>query len=196
VQVALFGAAAGLTKYEGLPRVGVVVVALVVVAVLARCRTYALPALVLAVAAGLAYLPWLALRWQHGIAASAEHVNQLQPAAFGAVVVTVVAVLAGIRTGGGVLVALAAGLPAGRRVLDSRYRLLTVVVLGQLVATFVAFLISDTAPDVQARTSATRLIEQFLPVALFASAVWLAEVFQSRPPPGANTFDLIIGRGR
>jgi hypothetical protein len=41
-------------------------------------------------------------------------------------------------------------------------RLLTLVVLGQLLATLLAFLISETAPDIQARTSATRLIEQFL----------------------------------
>ena len=44
-----------------------------------------------------------------------------------------------------------------------------------VLATLLAFLISETAPDVQARTSATRLIEQFLPVALFASALWLAD---------------------
>jgi len=152
-----------------------VVLALLVEALLARCRKHVQPALVLGVAAVVGYLPWLAFRWLHGIGATSEHISQFQPAALGAVLLAVVAVLGGVRTGGGVLAAALVWLTAGRQLLQPGYRLLTLVVLGQLIATLVAFLISETAPDVQARTSATRLIEQFLPVALFVSALWLAE---------------------
>jgi len=48
------------------------------------------------------------------------------------------------------------------------------IVLGQLVATLVAFLLSDTSPDVEVRTAATRLFEQFLPCSL-AAAVGLSK---------------------
>jgi hypothetical protein len=58
---------------------------------------------------------------------------------------------------------------------------LVLIVIGQAVATLLAFLISETAPDIQARTSATRLIEQFLPIALFTVALLAGP---------------IIGRGR
>jgi hypothetical protein len=184
VHVALFGAATALTKYEGLPRVGIVVLALLVEALLARCRKHVQPALVLGVAAVVGYLPWLAFRWLHGIGATSEHISQFQPAALGAVLVAVLAVLGGVRTGGGVLAVALAWLTAGRQLLRPAYRLLTLVVLGQLVATLVAFLISETAPDVQARTSATRLIEHFLPVALFASALWLSALL--RPASSAS----------
>src|SRR5262249_19174133 len=175
VHIALFGAAATLTKYEGLPRVGVVVLALLVEALLARCREHVQPALPLSVAAVVGYLPWLAFRWLHGIGATSEHISQFQPAALGAVLLAVVAVLGGVRTGGGVLAAALVWLTAGRQLLQPGYRLLTLVVPGQLIATLVAFLISPTAPDVQARTSATRLIPQFLPVRLFLSALCLAD---------------------
>ena len=86
VHIALFGAAAALTKYEGLPRVGVVVLALLVEASLARCRKHVQPALALGVAAVVGYLPWLAFRWLHGIGATSEHINQFQPAALGGAV--------------------------------------------------------------------------------------------------------------
>ncbi len=185
VHVAIFGGAAALTKYEGLPRVGVVILALLIEAALARCRRHAVPALVLGGAALIAYLPWLAFRFTHGITATSEHIAQFQPAAIGAVLVTIVAVLAGVRTGGGVLVALIGLLLAGRQLVAPRYRLLTLVVLGQAAATLLAFLVSETAPDVQARTSATRLIEQFLPLALFATALWLADRLSPRPFPSA-----------
>src|SRR5262245_31228146 len=78
VHIALFGAAAALTKYEGLPRVGVVVLALLVEALLARCRKHVQPALALGVAAVVGYLPWLAFRWLHGIGATSEHISQIQ----------------------------------------------------------------------------------------------------------------------
>jgi hypothetical protein len=188
VHIALFGAAAALTKYEGLPRVGVVVLALLVEALLARCRKHVQPALVLGVAALVGYLPWLAFRWLHGIGATSEHISQFQPAALGAVLLAVVAVLGGVRTGGGVLAAALVWLTAGRQLLQPGYRLLTLVVLGQLIATLAAFLISETAPDVQARTSATRLIEQFLPVALFVSALWLSTLL--RPESSASKSSL------
>ena len=136
---------------------------------------HAQPAVVLGVAAALGYLPWLAFRSVHGIAVTSEHINQFQPAAIGSVLVALIAVLGGVRTGGGALAAVLTWLLAARDLLSPRFRLLTLVVLGQVLATLLAFLISETAPDVQARTSATRLIEQFLPVALFASALWLAD---------------------
>jgi hypothetical protein len=176
IQAALFGAAAALTKYEGLPRVGVVVAAVLLVALVDRCRSRAVAGLVFGAAAGLAYVPWLAFRWLHGISGSNEHVGQFQPQAIGPLLATLAGVFAGVRTGGGVLIAILAWAMAGRRLVEPRYRLLTLVVAGQLLATLVAFLISDTTPDVQARTSATRLVEHFLPLALFAAALWLDEL--------------------
>jgi hypothetical protein len=47
-------------------------------------------------------------------------------------------------------------------------------VVGQLAATLVGFLLSATSPELEVRTSATRLFEQFLPLALFVGAVGLA----------------------
>jgi len=52
-------------------------------------------------------------------------------------------------------------------------RLLVLVVLGQMVATLVAFLLSNVSPEVEVRTSATRLVEQVLPLALFTMAIGL-----------------------
>jgi hypothetical protein len=192
VHVALFGAAAALTKYEGLPRVGVVLVALLIEALLARCRRHALPALMLGVAGVVGYLPWLLFRWLHDVGATAEHISQFQPAALGAVLVALVAVLGGVRTGGGVLAVVLTWILAARELATPRYRLLSLVVLGQVVATVLAFLVSETAPDIQVRTSATRLIGQFLPVGLFLSALWLTD-HVSRSPGDA---DSIIARGR
>ena len=61
VQVAVFGAAAALTKFEGAPRIGVVVVVLAIDAALARRRAGILPALVLALAASGGWLVWTVL---------------------------------------------------------------------------------------------------------------------------------------
>jgi hypothetical protein len=174
VQVAVFGAAAALTKYEGLPRVGIVVAALAINGL--WCRTAIRPALVLTGSAIVSYAPWLVFRHLHGIAATSEHLAQLQPQALGTVLTTSVQVLAGVRTGGAVVVALLAFVAAGRKPFEREWRLLTMIVVGQLAATFGAFLVSEAAPDVQVRTSLTRLLEQFLPLALFAAAAWLTNV--------------------
>jgi hypothetical protein len=177
VQAALFAAAAALTKYEALPRLGVLVVAVITVAALERCLSQrSLPALTVALAAALAYLPWLAYRALHGVTTSSEHLSQFQPQALGATLIALLAVFGGIRTGGALLVAAATAVLAGPRLLRPRYRLLTLAVVLQLLATILAFLVSDTAPDVQARTSATRLFAHWLPIALFATALWLDEV--------------------
>jgi hypothetical protein len=176
IQAALFGAACALTKYEGLPRIAVVLLAVLLLAALERCWSRALPALVVAAAVAVAYAPWLAYRALHGIAGSTEHLSQLQPQAVGAMLGALVGVFAGVRTGGALLISALAAVLAGPRLFAPRYRLLTLVVAGQVLATLLAFLVSETAPDVQARTSATRLFEHFLPLALFLAALWLDEV--------------------
>jgi hypothetical protein len=176
VQAALFGAAAALTKYEGAPRVGVLVLVVMLIALFERCLRRALPAVTIGLAVSAAYLTWLAFRGVHGIATTSEHLSQFQPQAVGSVLGALVGVFGGVRTGGALVVVGLAAVLAGRRLMEPRYRLLSLVVLGQVVATVLAFLVSDTAPDVQARTSATRLFEHFLPLALFAVALWLDEV--------------------
>jgi hypothetical protein len=62
-------------------------------------------------------------------------------------------------------------------------RLISLVVLGQLAVTLLAFLVSSTSPDVAVRTTATRLFEHFMPLALFAAAVALTaqSVTYNRP---------------
>jgi len=177
VQAALFAAAASLTKYEGLPRVAVLVLAILVIAIVERClRERTLPALTTGAASIVAQGPWLAYRATHAVAASSEHLSQFQPQALEATLVALLAVFGGVRSGGALLVAIMAMALAGPRLIRPRYRLLTLVVLLQLAATVVAFLVSDTAPDLQARTSATRLFAHFMPVALFVAALWLDEV--------------------
>src|SRR5262249_58975073 len=99
------------------------------------------------------YVPWLAVRWLHGIGATSEHISQFQPAALGAVLLAVVAVLGGVRTGGGVVAAALVWLTAGRQLLLPGYRLLTLVVLRQLIATILDFLISSPAPAHSLRAS-------------------------------------------
>jgi hypothetical protein len=177
LQVALLGAAASLTKFEGLPRLGIVAAALCVEAVLTRrWAANAVPALVLLVAGGAALLLWTVFEVTHGITANAEHLGPFQPLAIGGVLVSLVAVLGGVRTGGGVVVAVLAWLVAGRRMFSERLRLLSLIVLGELAATVLAFLLSSASPDIEVRTSATRLIEQCLPLALFAGAIGLTKV--------------------
>lgn len=176
VHAALFGAACALTKYEGVPRVAVLLLAVVLVAGLERCWPRALPALVVGVAVAVAYLPWLIFRTVHGIAASSEHLTQVQPQALGALFGALVRVFAGVRTGGALLVVAMTVALAGPRLIAPRFRLLSLVVLGEVLATLLAFLVSETAPDVQALTSATRLFEHFVPLALFVVALWLDEV--------------------
>jgi hypothetical protein len=176
VQAALFGAACALTKYEGLPRIGVVLLAVIVLAALERCWSRALPALVVGAAVAVAYAPWLLYRAANGIATSSEHLGQLQPQAVGAMFSALVGVFAGVRTGGALIISALAATLAGPRLFAPRYRLLSLVVVGQVLATLLAFLVSETAPDVQARTSATRLFEHFLPLSLFLAALWVDEV--------------------
>ena len=177
VQVALFGAAASLTKFEGLPRVGVVAAVLLVEAWLTRRWAAHLTAgVVLIGSAGVASLLWTAFELTHGITANAEHLGPFQPLAIGGVLLTLAAVLGGVRTGGGVLVAVLAWAVAGRCMFSGRLRLVSLVVLGELAGTLLAFLLSSTSPEIEVRTSATRLFEQFLPLALFAGAVGLSKV--------------------
>ena len=90
------------------------------------------------------------------------------------VLVALVAVFGGIRTGGGILVAVLAWAVAGRQLICPPLRLLTLVVVGQFLATLAAFLLSSASPDIEVRTSATRLFEQFLPLALYVGAVGLS----------------------
>jgi hypothetical protein len=174
VQATIFAAAAALTKFEGLPRIAVVVAALLVEAGLVKNLRYALPALLLAIVAGLATLLWTAFELTHGITPNAEHLGQFQPLALGSVLLALVAGFGGVRTGGGIVIAALAWALTGRQLLCPPLRLLSLVVFGQLVATLVAFMLSSTAPDVEVRTSATRLFEQFLPLALYVGAVGLS----------------------
>ncbi|HLZ29030.1 MAG TPA: hypothetical protein VKV73_17070, partial [Chloroflexota bacterium] len=104
------------------------------------------------------------------------HLGPFQPLAIGGVLLTLGAVLGGVRTGGGVLTACLAWAVAGRCLFAGRLRLISLVVLGELAATLLAFLVSSTSPEIEVRTSATRLFEQFLPLALFAGAVGLSKV--------------------
>jgi len=174
IQAAIFAAAAALTKFEGSPRVGVLVAAVLLEAALGKNLRYAVPALVVAAAAGLAFLLWTAFELTHGITPNAEHIGQFQPIALGSVLIALIAVFGGVRTGGGLLVAALAWVIAGRQLICPPLRLLTLVVVGQLLATLTAFLLSSTSPDVEVRTSATRLFEQFLPLALYVGAVTLS----------------------
>ncbi|MGI9147430.1 MAG: hypothetical protein ACR2IK_12885 [Chloroflexota bacterium] len=178
VQAALFAAAATLAKVEGLPRIGVVVAALVLEALLTRrsVAKTAVAALILVTASGAAALLWTAFEATHGITLNAEHFGPFQPLALGGVLLSLAAVFGGIRTGGGILVACLAWAAAGPRMLSGRLRLISLVVLGELAATVLGFLFSSTSPDTEVRTSATRLFEQFLPLALFAGALGLSKV--------------------
>ena len=180
VQAGLFAAAAALSKYEGLPRVAVVCAALVVETLLQRRARFLRAALAMVLGGGAAGLVWTIFQSTHHLTGNSEHLGAPQTAALSTMLLTLGAVLAGVRTGGGVLVAVLAAVVAGRRLFETPLRLLTLVVLGQVGATLVAFLINDTPADVEVRTAATRLIEQFLPVALFGSAMWLSAAMPMR----------------
>src|SRR5439155_14821848 len=118
---------------------------------------------------------WIGFELTHGIVPNGEHVAPFQPLAIGSVLVALAAVFGGVRTGGGVLAAVLAWAVSAPKLLVGQLRPLTLVVIGQLLATFVAFLLSATTPEVEVRTAATRLFEQFLPLALFVGAVGLSE---------------------
>jgi 4-amino-4-deoxy-L-arabinose transferase-like glycosyltransferase len=176
VQAALFGAAAALSKFEGAPRIGIVVIALILEAALVGRRASLVPALVLAVAAAGGWLAWTLVELRQGITPNAEHLGVLQPTALGGVLLALVAVFGGLRTGSGLLVAVLAWALAGRTLLRGSLRPLTLVVVGQAAATLVAFLVGTTSPELEVRTAATRLVEQWLPLALFVGAVGLSKV--------------------
>jgi hypothetical protein len=150
------------------PRVAVLLLAVVLVAGLEQCWPRALPALVVGVAVAVAYLPWLIFRAIHGISASSEHLSQLQPQALGRLFGALVGVFAGVRTGGALLVVALTVALAGPRLIAPRFRLLSLVVLGEVLATFLAFLVSETAPDLQALTR-RRGFSTLCAVALFWS---------------------------
>jgi hypothetical protein len=174
VQVGLFSAAAALTKFEGLPRVGIVAVVVLVEGVLVgRPRLWA-PVLALAVPAVLVAALWLVVELTRGIAANGEHVGAFQPLAVGSVVLALVAVFGGVRTGGGLVVVALAWLASARALFEPALRVLTLVVIAQALATLLAFLVSATSPAVEVSTSATRLVGQWMPLALFVGAVGLA----------------------
>jgi hypothetical protein len=181
VQVAIFGAAAALSKYEGLPRVGVVIAALAVEWLLSRRALAVSAALALLLGAAIGILPWLAFRAMRAILATSEHISEFQPQAIVAVLSAMAASLGGVRTGGALLVVTLGWLAAGRRLVEPPLRLLALVVVGQLAATLLAFLISETSPALQAQTSATRLLEQFMPIALFVAAVGLECALKPTP---------------
>ena len=176
VQAGVFGAAAALTKFEGAPRIGVMALALLVEAGLVGRRASGLPALVLALSAAGAWLAWTSIELSTGITPNAEHLGPFQPLALGGVLLALGGVFGGLRTGGGLLVAVLAWVLAPGALLRGVLRPLALIVLGQAVATLVAFLLSATSPELQVRTSATRLVEQWLPLALFVGAVGLSKV--------------------
>ncbi|MBV9601838.1 MAG: hypothetical protein JOZ87_33960 [Chloroflexi bacterium] len=174
LHVAVFAAAAALTKFEGLPRVGIVgVVVLVEGALAGRARVW-LPSFALLGPAVLVALLWLAVEITRGIAPNGEHVGTLQPLAIGSVALALAAVFGGVRTGGGVLVVVLGWAACGRSLFEPALRVLTLVVIAQAAATLIAFLVSATSPVLEVNTSATRLVEQCLPLALFVAAVGLA----------------------
>jgi hypothetical protein len=174
VQVVIFGVAAALTKFEGLPRVALVCLALLVEALVWRDWRLWRPLLLLLAAAVAGWLVWTAFELGHAIAPNAEHVGAFQPLAISSVLVALLAVFGGIRTGGGLLVAGAACAFSARCWLRPPLRVLALVVVAEALGTLVAFLVSSTSPDLEVLTSATRLVEQFLPLALVVGAVGLA----------------------
>ncbi|HEX8969568.1 MAG TPA: hypothetical protein VF937_16915 [Chloroflexota bacterium] len=184
VQAAVFGTAVALTKFEGLPRLGVVVLALAIDLLMAREAPQAptvgrvqswRPVVVLMGAAAVGWGLWSLFELTHGIAPNAEHLGVPQLQATGSVLVALAGVFGGIRTGGGLLIAALACVVSGRSILGDDLRPLTLVVVGQLAITVLAFLMSATAPEIEVRTSATRLFEQLMPLALFVGAVGLAD---------------------
>lgn len=176
VQAGVFAAAAALIKFEGLPRVAVLAAAVLLDGLLSRrCRWRPAFLSVLLPALSAAVL-WTTFELGHGIPPNGEHLGGFQPLAIGAVLVALVAAFGGLRTGGGIVVAIVAWAASTRDLFSPRIRLLTLVVVGQALATLLAFLISATAPDVEVATSATRLVSQFLPLALFVGALGLADL--------------------
>lgn len=191
-QAMLFGAAAALTTYEGIFRVGVVLVAFGVEVALRRRPAQLMGAVAVAVASLAAYVSWAVFRSVHGIEVTAEHLGHLQPEAIGSVLVALVGALGGLRTGGGLVVAALGWLVAGKRIMSPRLRFLTFVVVGQLTTTLLAFLVTGDSPPLEVQRAATRLFEQFTPIALFATAVWLIESAQPLLDRRSDRADLYL----
>jgi hypothetical protein len=173
LQIAVFAAAAALTKFEGLPRMGIVAAVLAFEGLLAgRPKTW-LPPLCLVGPAVLVTGLWIVVEMRLGISPNGEHVGAIQPMAIGAILLALVAVFGGVRTGGALVVVVLAWATAGRALLAPSLRVLTLIVVAQAIATLAAFLVSATSPVIEVNTSATRLVEQWLPLALFVGAVGL-----------------------
>jgi hypothetical protein len=111
-----------------------------------------------------------------GVAANGEHIGPFQPMAIGGMLLALMAVFGGLRSGGGLLVAVLAWVVSIPKLFQPLLRPLALVVVGQMIATLVAFLLSATAPEVEVQTSATRLFEQVVPLALFVGALGICEL--------------------
>ena len=102
---------------------------------------------------------------------------------------------ASLRAGGGLVIgALGLGFAVRPRALVVRppLRLLVLIVAGQLIATLLAFLVTDYSPVLQVQLSATRLVEQWLPLALFGVAVWVVHALAG-PRGGSRPAAPILG---
>jgi hypothetical protein len=173
LQIVVFGAAAALTKFEGLPRVCIVAAVFAIEGVLARRAADWTAALALIVPALLVSLIWLGVEATRGITSNDEHVGTIQVLAIGSVALALLGVFGGVRTGGALLVVVLAWAASARLLFEPPLRVLTLVVLAEAAATLIAFLVSSTTPAVEVSTSATRLVQQWLPLALFVGAVGL-----------------------
>lgn len=173
VQVGVFAAAAGLCKLEAAPRLAIVGLALGVDAIVCRRAHRVRPIVVLAIATLVAVLVWTLAANGVAISPNSEHLGAFQPAAIPAVALALLRAFGGVRTAGGVLLALLAWLLAGRALMSPGARLLTLIALGEVAATCASFLIGSADPVVQVQTSATRLVAQSLPLVLCAAIVAL-----------------------
>src|SRR5205823_4878755 len=156
--VGAFSAAAALTKFEGLPRICLLAVALLVEFAIAprtsRVRQLISALLSLIAPALAAWLLWTGFQLTHAIPSNAEHVGSFQPLALGGVLLALLGVFAGVRTGGGLGVAAAAWLVAANKLVDPPQRLLVLAVAAQALGTLFAFLVSATSPETEVLTSA------------------------------------------
>ncbi len=175
-QACLFGGAAALTKYEGIYRVLVVAAALVAEGLLTHreWRRHGWTAAAVLLASTAALLPWVAFRQIHGVAVTGEHAGALRWDAAAAVLRALLGTFGGVRAGGWVLVLALGAFAVPRQLVTPPLRFLTLVVLAQTLATLGAFFITGSSPEVQVLTSATRLVMQVLPTALFGLGLALA----------------------
>jgi hypothetical protein len=190
IQSMVFAFGAALSKLEGSILIGVLLTALLLEAALSRRRQPVQVAALLCLATGLAIGLWTVAAARAEISANSEHLGAFQPGAVLLVLVSLVTVFGGLRTGGGLLVALAAWLLAGRHLLRPFPRLLTLVVAGQAASTVLAFLFSGTSPEIEVRTAATRLVSHWLPLGLVVAVLALDQAERS-----SRTRTPIIGPG-